>query len=294
MHDAMIDEAQPSSGPRRRFGILSVMAEVNDAALRFLVLSLNTIQDRFEFEFIPFDSQDQMLIGLRSNSPVDREDIRNGCAAFQERQFGVFRRRAEGYLTKELPPDRIIVLSTVRFSDNFYSLRCDRISVIALGNWKRSMAPPSILEFILTLIVREVIASVSPRLSGSVHVGTKGCPCDFTPSLDEVRQKVLSSYLCQYCRGALADDGVRETIPDIEKMLAKSWIGSPDNSSSVAAITSALGHDLFLVKGLRPTFWEGFLVTLRQEGSKQMITMTASIVAGIIVAALLLLLGLKK
>jgi hypothetical protein len=295
MNDAAVGgDVHHSAGRRRRFGILSVVEQVNDAALRFIILSLNLIQDSFEFEFVPFNSKDQLLEALRLDTPVDREEIRDKCVEFQDRQAELFRRHTKGYQAKETTPDHVIVLSTARFSDNFYSVRCGGVSVIALGNWRRSMAPPSILEFFLTLITREVIAAVSPKLRGSVHVGTKGCPCDFTPSLSEVRQKVLSSYLCDYCRRSLEEDGVGGSIREIEKMLAKSWLGSPDDSSSVAAITSALGHDLFLVKGLRPTFWEAFLVTLRQEGAKQALAMTATVVAAILVATLLVLLGLKR
>jgi hypothetical protein len=43
-------------------------------------------------------------------------------------------------------------------------------------------APPErfvILEFIITLIMRESIAFVSPSLRGSEHLGTKGCLSDF-------------------------------------------------------------------------------------------------------------------
>ncbi|GIH09766.1 hypothetical protein Rhe02_78330 [Rhizocola hellebori] len=261
--------------------------------MRFLVLRLNTIQRNFEFEFIPFDSNDRFLAMLRPGMLVDREELRSECAAFRARQMALFLDYNEGFQTTEPEPGHVIVLSTARFSDNHYSMRSNGVSVVALGNWRRTMAPPSILEFVLTLVVREALACVSRRLSGSVHLGTKGCPCDVTPLLADARQKVLSSYLCSYCRTLLAEDGLVALIPAIEKMLDKSWLGTPHDQSSPAGIASALGHDLFIVKGLRPTLYETIRITLRQEGIKQLISTGATILATILVAIILVRLGLK-
>lgn len=296
MDDAVESAApdEPSSGgQRRRIGILTHMDGSDDAALRFLILRMNTIQGGFEFEFVPFDPSDPFLVALRPNSLADRQRLRGECAAFAERQREVFRGFSAGFRTTESAPEHIVVLSTARFSDNHYSMRHEGVSVIALGNWRRSMAPPSVSEFVLTLLTREAIANASRRLRGSVHLGTKGCPCDVTPSLADARQKVLSSYLCSYCRRALEDDGLAALIPDIEKMLTKSWLGSPDDPSSPAAIASALGHDLFVVKGLRPTFSETVRVTLRQEGVKQMLSVAGTVLAAVVVAAVLVVLGLQ-
>jgi hypothetical protein len=278
---------------RHRIGILSHMGQVNDAALRFLILKMNTIQSSFEFEFVPFDPGDPFLAILQPGSRVDRASLHSKCEELRVRQTKLFHAFNIGFDTNEPPPDHLIVLSTACFSDNHYSMRSNGISVVALGNWRRSMAPPSILEFVLTLTVREAIASASHRLRGSVHLGTKGCPCDVTPSLADARQKVLSSYLCSYCKQSLEDDGLAALIPDIERMLTKSWLGSAQDPSSVAGITSALGHDLFIVKGLRPTFLETIRVTLHQEGAKQILATGGTIVAAILVAAVLVLLGLR-
>lgn len=270
------------------------MDQVNDSALRFLVLRMNTVQHSFEFEFVPFDPADPFLAKLLPGSLADQEEIRDGAAAFRTRQTELFGAYKRGFRTKESSPYHLIVLSTARFSDHHYSVRSHGVSVIALGNWRRSMAPPSILEFVLTFTVREAIASACRGLRGSVHVGTKGCACDVTPSLGDARQKVLSFYLCDYCRKALEDEDLGALIPDIEKMLAKDWLGSSTDPSSPAAIASALGHDLFIVKGLRPTLPESIRVTLRQEGVKQLIAMSTTIVSAVLITVVLVLLGLRR
>lgn len=221
-----------ASEPVKRIGLLSAMNDVNDAALRFLILQLNVVQSSLEFEFLPYDAGDPWISALRSRDPVDRGLIGHECDAFHDRCFGYLTDAVSGYGTKEPPPGPLVVLTTARFSDNYYSLRRNNVSIIALGNWRRWMSPPSILDFALTLTIREAVSAVSPTLRGSVHLGTKGCLCDVDPSLDDVRQKVLSSYLCHFCRTSLAGDGRADLIPDIERMLAKTWLGSSADPSS--------------------------------------------------------------
>jgi hypothetical protein len=41
------------------------------------------------------------------------------------------------------------------------------------------MAPPSIFEFILMLLLRQAASFRAPALSKSTHLGTKGCLFDF-------------------------------------------------------------------------------------------------------------------
>jgi hypothetical protein len=103
----------------------------------------------------------------------------------------------------------------------------------------------------------------------------------------------LSFYLCDYCKRSLKGQDLGALIPDIEKMLAKEWLGAPTDLSSAAAITSALGHDLFIVKGLRPTFSESIRVTLRQEGVRQILAMSTTIVSAVLITVVLVLLGLR-
>lgn len=279
--------------PVRRIGLLSSMNDVNDAALRFLILQLNLVQTGLEFEFLPYGTDDPLITVLRSGKLVDREPIRQECDAFHDRRFGYLTEAVGGYRTKQPPPSNLVVLTTARFSDNYYSLRRHNVSIIALGNWRRWMSPPSILDFALTLTIREAISAVSPALRGSVHLGTKGCLCDVAPSLDDVRQKVLSSYLCHFFRDSLAGDGQANLIPDIERMLAKTWLGSSADPSSPAGVASALGHDLFIVKGLKPATWETLRSTLMQDGVKQLLILGSSVIGAVAITALLVLLGLK-
>src|SRR5262249_28168164 len=149
-----------------------------------------------------------------------------------------------------------VVISLARLEDGYYSTRAANVSLLALGNWKRKMSPPSIFEFVLTLVLREGIAAVAPSLRGSVHLGTKGCILDFTANLDEVKHKVLGAFVCSHCRAALLADGQPALIAEIPTVLEKKWLGKESDPESPAATITKLGHNLFSTKGLKTTAWE--------------------------------------
>jgi hypothetical protein len=287
---------QPSSTVRvagqrpRRIGILlnGLDGKANTVALRFLILEMNRVQRTFEYEFLPFD-RDDFLAMLRSQGPLNRTDIKAQAAAFHQRYSAYLSGLNASYSLKEAPPDYFVVVCLTTFEDNYYTTRRDRVSVIALGNWERHMAPPSIVEFLLALIVREAVASVSPLLSGSVHLGTKGCLFDFTLQLDDVRFKVLNAFVCSHCADALSTNQLPDLAEEIQLVLSKKWLGLTSKAGTPAAIASKLGHDLFATKGLQPTLWEQTLKILREEGTKQILTVSG-VVAG---AALLAWFGIK-
>src|SRR5262245_23347071 len=168
------------------------------------------------------------------------------------------------------------------------------MSILALGNWRRAMAPPSIVEFFLGLIVTEAITTASPSLRHSGHLGTKGCSFDFSAQLRDARQQALSPFLCQYCRSRIITDGMTAVLPAVDSIFNRSWLGSSADPSSPAGITSALGHDLFVIKGLKPTVLETIRATVRRDGFRQVLVLLQTILAAVLTAALLVYLGLRR
>jgi hypothetical protein len=151
------------------------------------------------------------------------------------------------------------------------------------------MAPPSILEFIIVLLMRQAASFVTPSLSKSVHLGTKGCLFDFTADLGEARYKALQSFICSDCRERMREAGAANLAPDLERMLDLKWLGEPSDPHSPAGIVAKLGYNLFLTKGVEATHWESFVSILRDEGTKEFV----KIAFAILLAAILLRLGLK-
>lgn len=274
----------------KRLGIIFVgLEKANLPAFRFILLQINSLQHTFEYEFLPLDKDDEFIKSLFSELPVDREWLRSKVSGFAERYQTFLYRLINTYKLKEEPPKSIIIVTMACFSDNYYSMRQDGISVLALGNWQRAMAPPSIAEFMLTLILRESVAAISTSLRGSVHLGTKGCLFDFTQSLDEVRYKVLNGFICSHCRNVLDKEGHLKLADELVFVLGKQWLGKISEPNSSASIALKLGYNLFTTKGFETTAWEKFKGTIQEEGIKQLI----QIIGTIVIAGLLLWLGLK-
>jgi hypothetical protein len=154
----------------------------------------------------------------------------------------------------------------------------------------RHMAPPSILEFIVVLLMRQAASFVVPALSKSVHLGTKGCLFDFTSDLEEARYKALQSFVCCPCRSRMQESGAVQLADDVTRVLDFKWLGTTSDPYCPAGIVAKLGYNLFLTKGIQPTFWENILSILRDEATKEII----KLVFAILLAALLLRLGLKE
>jgi len=288
----MNKEAPPVSTPKlKRIGILlSNLQGVNVSALKFLLVQLNVRATSFEYELLPCDSDDEFIKMLSSKSPVDREKTRAGVVAFLDRYRTYLNQQIKSYKLKEESPDYFVLVTLVHFSDEYYSMRQGGLSILALGNWERRMAPPSILEFVLTLVLRESVASISKSLRTSVHLGTKGCLFDFTLYLEEARFKVLQGFVCDHCRKALEQDSYPGLADELTNVLSKDWLGKSTDAGSPAGIVSNLGFDLFLTKGLKPSAWESFLSTIQQEGVKELL----KLIGGLILAGLIVWMGFKK
>jgi hypothetical protein len=247
------------------------LEKANLAAFRYLLLQLNNLQTHFEFDLTP-EPRSAVVEILSQKKPVERSGVKQRLGEFYEDYMQQLRREyATDQLTEPLPEYYVILVTRARFRDHYYSARQGRVSVIALGEWKRVMAPPSILEFILTLVVRESVAAAAPSMRGSVHMGTRGCLFDFTPQLEDLRIKVLGGYVCARCADSITADGCTQLVPQLRVVLAKKWFGKTTDLDSPAAVTAKLGYNLFATKGLRSSALERVRSALEEESAKSLI-----------------------
>ncbi len=240
----------------KQFGILLAdLGKLNVSALEYLVLHINTLQQTFEYEFLP-SGDGEFLQRLSPQTTISPEEIIDGVRPFLKRYQQFLKEEINGYNIKDTAiPDDFILITMARFKNNYYSLRESHLSILALSNWKRWMAPPSIIESILTQVVRETVSIVCPPLNTSVHLGTKGCICDFTANLYEARIKVLGGFVCHYCRAELEAQGLPKFSDELEYILRREWLGGSNDPRTPAGIASNLGYNLFITKGLTTTPW---------------------------------------
>lgn len=276
----------------KRVGVIySDLGDLPIAALEYLVLHVNTFQKQVEFEFLPIPITDPFLASLAPGSVVPEDTFQAKLSDFVTSLPSRLARMSEAYGVGRAKPDRYVVITLASLDTHWYEIWEDKYSVILLGDWELTMAPPSLLEFIITLVIIEgLLALLGSAAEDVAHLATRGCIGDFTSALRHVRYKTLQGFICAECRSHIAKQWGQHTINDWTAILSKSWLGKLDDPYSPASIVSKLGYNLFVTKGMAPTRWEKTLQILREDGVKEGI----KLVGGILLAALLFYLGLKK
>lgn len=272
--------------------VLADLGKLNVIALKYLITHLNTLQHCFEFEILYANTEgDPLLNLLRDGETVDRNKCRDMLDDFAARIKAQISKDQQDYdVADKSLPQGFVVITMARFSDEHYGLKRKEVQIQALGNWQRSMAPPSIFEFIVALLLRQAASFAAPSLSKSVHLGTKGCLFDFTADLGEARYKALQAFVCSVCRERLHGDGAVQIADDVVKVLSMDWLGKLDDPRCPAGIVKKLGYDLFLMQGIKPTPLERIRGILLDEGMKEFVKLTFAV----ILTAFLIWLGLKK
>ena len=297
-----------------RVGVL-LSADIDKAsvpALKYLILHLNCLQSSFEYEFLPVPTDDPLLSYIADRTILPRKrriaeklrfrrkavelDLKDWPAVkrdipeFLNRYYDYLDELRRYYELAEHLPQHYALISLAQFSSSFYLLREKEFGVIALGNWERVMAPPSLLEFIVTLLLAQSVDLLGTPVDNISHLGTKGCLFDFTAHLRDARFKILQGFICNHCRQTLYEAGYPKLADELVAILKKDWLGQPTNPSSPAGIISKLGYNLFLVKELQPTHKEKILATLQKEGVEEAL----KIISAIILALIIFYLGVKS
>ena len=278
------------SDGRIRIGvILTELGGMDVRALKYLILFQNTIQSSFEFQFIPVDPSSKFVGLLNSRELMSSALVREEGDRFIVEHKRWLDSQADGYALRRSYPEGIIFLSTCRFSDNYFFIGGNGWDVIALGNWKRVMAPPSIVEFFLTLTLRASIDIACRDARPARHQSMKGCLFDFSAIVSDARYSVLTGYLCGSCCRTLADSRSAEVVQDAKLLLDKKWLGEAMQPTTVSSNVKKLGYDLFHTSGVKQTFVERVIAA----AEKEVVANTFKLFFGVLIAVLLLWLGLK-
>jgi hypothetical protein len=276
---------------RIKIGILLTdLGGMDVRALKYLLVFQNTIQTSFEFRLMPYDKDNPLFYFLNSNTYVSRSEvIAEGDLFIKKYQFWL-EEYALNYGLECSYPDGVVILSTCKLADYYYAIGGDGWDIVALGNWKRFMAPPSIVEFFLTLALRATIDVACGEPYPKRHQSLKGCVFDFNASIDEARYSVLSGYLCDSCCERISSVRSEEVVEDIQLLLSKNWLGDALEPTMASNNVKKLGYDLFHTTGLKPTFKERILAAAEKEA----IANIFKLFGGIVLAGLLVWLGLKN
>lgn len=303
------------SKPVRIGIILTKLGGLDAAALKYLVLYQNTLQTTFEYEFLAapeIEDKDlgkeeralaEFLSTLDSPTLLKREDVEKETKRFFPKYKKWLEGKARDYeITPPLPegkarddeitpllPDGYVILSTARFDDFYFVTDKDDWVLIALGHWKRYMAPPSLVEFFLTQLLANSVDFACGKDSPPQHFPTRGCLFDFSASLEDARIATLTAYVCQECKESLSSAKTPRFVDDVQVLLKKSWLGTEKQPSVASSTSHKLGYDLFHTTGIKPTLWSRLRSTVEQETLKLFL----QVLGAVLIAGLLVWFGLK-
>jgi hypothetical protein len=248
------------------------------SVIKYLVLEQNNHQSSFEFELMPTNFNNSFFSILSSHRPQNRKDIEAQAEAFIPEYKKWLETEATYYRLYLDYPENIVLITNMRFDDYYYIASPTNCRIVALGHWKRVMAPPSVVEFILTMLT-DVAIEIACEKSLPNHQTTKGCISDFTATLDEARYASLTGYICSFCESMIIKNGGVILLQDIKTLSGRKWIGNIDDMKSAAAISRKLGYSLFVTKGIKPTLFERSAEILKEEWVKELIKIIGSFVA---------------
>jgi hypothetical protein len=269
--------------------ILTGAVAENDA-LRMLILRMNTLQRAILFEILPCIDRIPLL-ELACQKTVKTADVEAALKGFHDIYNQLLAAYSKEYRCSiESPRNGFVVLSQAIEEKHYYLRAGEKTVFIALGDWRKHMAPPSIVEFMLALVVASAGVFFDGAQPRPRHFGTRGCIFDFAADLADARYRVLYGFICHDCQAALRHRGASdEVIAALTVLARRDWLLEPTNALSPASMASALGYDLFITKGIKPTLRERVRVILAEEGTKQFI----QLVFAVLLAGLLIWLGLK-
>jgi hypothetical protein len=273
-----------------RIGVTFVAFPSKDLTpYKLFVLLLNRLQRSCEFEIYDADEDDE-FVGMLEEGAVDADRTRARLDGFGQRIRMQIEARIKEFDLLAQQPDQIIVITGATLSDYYYLIRRKKTTLLALGEWEKSMAPPSLVEFMQLQVLRAPYSALEKEVWNVSHLGGRACVFDFCENLENARLMALAGVgVCADCAAALRADGFPEAADEIRYIAGHKWRGERSTAGSPADLMARLGYDLFLTKGFEPTRLERLRRILVDDGVKEGI----KVLFAVLLAYLLFRLGLQ-
>lgn len=265
-----------------RVGVVFAAFPVNDLTpYKYFILLLNQLQHSCEFEIHDVNESDPYLAGLSvkpkwwqrfTPTVINAKNARAGLGEFGARQREEIAKAIQEHdlATEEL--DQLIIVTGVTLSDAHYLIRRKKTTLLALGLWEKTMAPPSVAEFLQLLVLRAPYSALEGHVWNTIHLGNRGCIFDFTENLENTRFIALSGVgVCSQCAAALEQDGFSNAPAEIRHVAGRAWRGDRSIPGSPANVMERLGYPLFLTKGFERSWAERIQDVCSEEFGKELI-----------------------
>jgi len=149
----------------KSIGVVFASIETNvQDILAFLTTYQNTLQGTFEFRLLSCPDEDDFVDLLSRPEPPTHAQAAAEIPGFVSRIKAAQVAEASDYgLSNELI-DKVVVLTGIRFSDNYYYVGNPKWAIIALGGWHRDFSPPSIVEYYLSILVTSALDALGANI----------------------------------------------------------------------------------------------------------------------------------
>ena len=194
-------------------------------AFKYFLLSLNKLQNSYEFCFPDFDHYpfvEKVCVFSTANQKI--EDFVN-------------------HKTKDY--SHIIAIITGSFDNNYFFNATDNSSIITTDIWDKYFSPPSLFEYLLhsiyccliysqkTLPNRQ-ISEKAKSICIASHSDTRGCVADFTRNKFDDRIDITLGYICDEHKAEIIEVFGEEYLKEATLILERKWIGKIEDKDSVA------------------------------------------------------------
>jgi hypothetical protein len=127
---------------------------------------------------------------------------------------------------KEISEGYFIYITEQLFTDNWFSHSYRRSSIITIGDWEATYAPPSLKSYLAYEIAHALLhfaADISQEMAMRlVHEPPKGCMMDLSVNKPDIKLGMVSGNLCLTCASQLRQLGISdEALNSIERVLLR-------------------------------------------------------------------------
>jgi len=237
-----------------------------------LVLSLNKIQQCFEFEF------PEIL-----DYPIEKKNYADAGVALLDFSKIVKERSIDG--------DYFVGIVAGSIGKNWFWGATGKFAVITTEDWKKHFTPPSVQEYVIHCIVSVLIVIADRTGTIQSHHPTRGCCLDYTILKEEDRADIALGYICCDCRSKIQENLGEKYLECFGKINSMEWLGEVNRDGTVAhKMKKYFKIDLDKDTGFYKTRRErikGYLLGLSKELVSFVLSTTVGAVLGFLIGWIL-------
>lgn len=198
--------------------LLTSKPNYDEFAFKYFLLSLNQIQNYYEFIFP--EVHNNYYIGER----YDRDAL-----------FNLFEKKVRSEIQRysETKPDYLINVITPSFGPNLFFECRGNLAFITTNTWEKYFSPPSLFEYLLHCIIACLLI-MNGSMDLSPHRDTKGCCLDYTYFKMNRRVDISLGYICDKCKERIINGMSKEYLAEIMRIISRKWLGNVNDFGSVA------------------------------------------------------------